>query len=134
MIRMTRHASHLAYLARGALAVLVGIALWRLVRAADRYRYAGRHRLVAVATVERDRLDEFIDFLTMPVHTCDPPDAPPRPAFVPALGVARYAHLRRDELDATAERALLLNELGIAPPRTAWLDEWAAAELIGAAT
>jgi hypothetical protein len=43
-------------------------------------------------------------------------------------GAGRYAHLRREELDATAERALLLVERGLRSP-SVWgapevVDEW----------
>lgn len=51
-------------------------------------------------------------------------------------GAGRYAHLRRDELDATAERALVLAARGIRAPSpwgTPVLDDVWADELVGAA-
>jgi hypothetical protein len=51
-------------------------------------------------------------------------------------GAGRYAHLRSDELDATAERALVLAARGIRAPSpwgTPVLDDVWADELVGAA-
>jgi hypothetical protein len=51
-------------------------------------------------------------------------------------GAGRYAHLRTDELDATAERALVLAARGIRAPSpwgTPVLDDVWADELVGAA-
>ena len=102
------------------------------VRRAARYAYHGRHR-AAGASTSRLAMESASYLASLVV----PPEVVPVaevPIVAPQLGAGRYAHLRTDELDSTAERMLLLNELGIAPPRTAWLDEWAVDELVGAAT
>jgi len=95
------------------------------------YVYRARHH------VKRGDMSTM-EFVGYRVSLAVPAEAVPvaeLPAVAPKLGAGRYAHLRTDELDTTAERFLLLHELGIAPPRSAWLDEWAATDdLIGAAT
>ena len=112
---------------------LAGAVVDQFVAYAGRYAYRGQHR-AAGASTSRLAMESasYLASLVVPAELVPLDEVLEVAPARAALG--RYAHLRTDELDSTAERLWLLNELGVAPPRTAWIDEWAADELVGAAT
>jgi len=119
-------------------AVVAWLALTRWRRS-----YTGRHRAArgqstsqvkcrSASDVEAQR---WLAELTVPLELVPVAELP---AVAPKAGVGRYAHLRPEELDTTAERELRLAELGIIKPRSPWgtqewADEWTE-ELAGVAT
>jgi hypothetical protein len=113
--------------------IVVIVAIWYLPLVGT---YRGRHRLEDAAPVVR--LTEFIDVLSMPIHTCAPPPVA-APAAYAELGPTRFMaakeSMRRRERALRAARVptgalVALSEYGTPVD----LDEWTVEELIGVAT
>jgi hypothetical protein len=128
----TIHALYQAWWSTSAVAI---VAIWYLPLVGT---YHGRHRLEDVAPAG-PRLDDYIDVLMMPIHTCAlPPVA--IPAAYAELGPTRFMaakeSMRRREAALRATRIptgalVALSEYGTPVE----IDEWAAVDdLIGAAT
>lgn len=104
-------------------------------RGKGRMSWVGEIRLNAANRVNRIRYAAFIE-LTMPTFDdfapipdlVDPAPGQPIRAYDHSIGAGRYAHLRTEELDSTAERELKLTALGL-PLRSPFgtpeqVDEW----------
>lgn len=126
---------HALYQTWWSTSVIVIVAIWYLPLTGT---YRGRHRLEDLAP-PGPRLDDYIDVLTMPIHTCAlPPVA--IPAAYAELGPTRFMaakeSMRRREAALRMARIstgalVALSEYGTPVE----IDEWAAAgDLIGAAT